>query len=170
MCNAQYGTESEKIIIEIKHERPSVLAPYVGEGPLRFHSEGSLVAFAEEIHLPDANPYYGHTMLDDVSYLVRRRSPFKTRIKLEKLSKFKDAKDYVKACAAALAFAHARSDLVLVKGEQFTEDHIRESINARTFRYEIARFAKQMARQVKKDWKVFLNAHEAGKFTFHDGD
>ncbi len=166
LSETKRGKETETLILEIKRERPSVLSPYVGQGPFFFASEGSRVAFAENIYLPGANPYYGYTLVDGLSYLVRERSPHKARIKLDKLKKFKDFQQYVKACGAALAFAHARSHRALAKGKPSSERQILQSVNSRTFDRDIGRFAMRMAAQVTTDWKSFKKAHKDGKFSF----
>ncbi len=166
LSEAKFGDRSEKLILEIKRQRPSVLAPYVSEGPFLFQSDGSRVAFAQEIQLPHANPYYGHTTLDKLSYLVRKKSPFKKRVKLGKLTKFKDFRDYVAACGTALAFAHARTDRAFEASEPSSEFRILQSVNPSTFASDIGHYATRMARHVTADWKIFLKAQVAGEFTF----
>ncbi len=155
--------DSQKMLLELKQERCSVLQPYVGNSPLLFSSEGSRVAFAEEIDLPRANPFYGYTSIDGTSYLVRERSPHKARVKLVKLTKPKKFQKYAEACGAALAYAHARSDQALGLGEPVAERQILQSVNERTFASDIGHFAVRMAEQVDRDWKSFLCTHAAGE-------
>lgn len=166
LTEATRGNRTERLILEIKRERPSVLAPYVPPGPFQFQSEGSRVAFAQETHLPNANPYYGYLSIDDMSYLVRERSPFKARVKLEKLTDLKDFREYVEACGAALAYSHARTDLAIAKRDHSSEAKILQSVNPKTFAVDVERFAMAMADRVSTDWKTFVKAHKAGKFTF----
>ncbi len=166
LVEATRNNNTEMIILEIKQERPSVLRPYVGDGPMLFSSEGARVAFAEEIHLPDANPYYGYTTFDNISYLVRKRSQHKKRVKLEKLTQFKDFRQYTEACGDALAHSHLRSNwIVSAKGQSATQRMLRP-INSGTFVADIAHFAEKMAEQATQDWKSFKQAFKAGKFTF----
>lgn len=157
--------EKNRVLLEIKYQRQSVMAPYVGDGPLLFPSNGYRVAFAEDIQLPDANPYYGHTTVDDKSCLVRKRSPYKARIKLKKLKRLKDLRNYVKACGKALAYAHARSDRI-VSGGQSTANRILHSVNQRTYPSDISHFASHTAEQVRRDWKTYETAHREGHFRF----
>jgi uncharacterized protein (DUF2252 family) len=170
LADATRAEQVETVILELKQERPSVLTPYVGGGPLMFSSDGARVTFAEDIHLPNANPYYGYTRLDDKSYLVRERSPYKERVKLDKLTTFKKFKQYTKACGTALALAHTRSDRAFDADEDAAERRILQSINPDTFAIDIGRFAVRMADQVTEDWKSFLKACEAGTFTFPEPD
>jgi uncharacterized protein (DUF2252 family) len=166
LVKATRANNTEMVILEIKQERCSVLSPYVGEGPLLFPSEGSRVAFAENIQLPNANPYYGYTNLAGISYLVRERSPHKRRVKLEKLNKYKDFKIYAQACGTALAYAHLRSNWVINSNGQSATQRILQSVNPDTFVVDMGRFAANMADRVTRDWQSFKQAFQAGKFTF----
>ena len=159
---------ASRLLLELKQERCSVLHPYVGDGPLLFFSEGARVMFAENVQLPHANPYYGYTLIDGNSYLVREKSPHKARVSLDKLNSRGKFRKYAEACAAALAFAHARSDRTMGMDESVAEQQILKSVNSRTFVFDVGRFAVRMARQVKKDWKSFVRAYETGKFDFGD--
>ncbi len=183
LVEAVHAGATCKLILEAKQERPSVLLPYVGKGhigrdygngvgghvannsPFLFASHGSRVAYAENVQLPNANPYYGYTSLYGISYLVRQRSPRKRGIKLAKLGGRREFKAYVDACGSALASAHARSDRV-VSRDDLAERRIWESIHRRTFAEKIAHFAIEMSRQVKSDWKMFRKSQAAGEFTF----
>lgn len=157
---------TELLILEIKQERPSVLTPYVPKGPLLFPSEGSRVAFAENIQLPKANHYYGYTTLFQIGYLVRERSPHKKSVKLKKLTKFKDFESYVQACGSALAFAHLRANLALNEEGPETNKRMLLSIDPDTFAGELAYFSITMANRVIQDWKSFKKAFLKGLFTF----
>lgn len=59
LAEVTHEEQSELMILEMKQMRPSVLAPYVCQHPLLFSSEGERVGYAENLHLPNANPYYG---------------------------------------------------------------------------------------------------------------
>lgn len=168
LADATRAGRPERLILEVKQQRPSVLKPYVEEwSPFLFASEGSRVAFAENALLPDANPYYGHTRLRSRSYLVRERSPHKKRVKLDKLTKFKTFDQYTRACGAALAYAHGRTDRAFEQRVQALEQRILNSINPDTFARDIGRFAVRMADQVTRDWEDFKQAHSEGSFTFN---
>lgn len=162
----QHGQE-ELVILEIKQERPSVVGPYFQGGPLTFASEGSRVAFAEQVQLPNANPFYGYTQLGAISYLVRKRSPHKKRVKLEKLDSYKAFKQYVEACGKTLAIAHMRShEVVNSPLDLHANERILQSINQDTFLTQIAGFAEKMAAQVEADWLGFKRAFEGEGFDF----
>lgn len=140
------------MILELKQERPSVLAPYAGKSPLLFGSEGARVAFAENIHLPNANPFYGFTDIGKTHYLVRKRSAFKSRVNILELDNYDVFNDYVKACGCALADAHLRANKVFY-GDKNAAKRILQSIEVKGFDKTIAHFAAKMAKQIRKDWK-----------------
>ena len=155
------------LILEIKQERPSVLAPYVGGSLLNFQSEGSRVAYAENINLPDANPYYGYTEIEGISYLVRERSPYKKRVALDTLKK-KSFLKYAEACGNALAIAHLQSDTILSQIYPNTAEAILDSIQPTTFSIDLSGFAANMASTVRQDWKYFKKAFRNGMFNFKE--
>jgi uncharacterized protein (DUF2252 family) len=157
---------AQLLILEIKQDRKSVLEPYLGEGLLLFPSEGSRVAYAEDIHLPHANPYYGYTQIRGHSFLVRKRSAYKNRLKISQLEKYKPFKKYVKACGQALALAHLQSDGLLMKVYPNFAEAILHSVSPDSFDTDISGFAVKMAAQVKRDWKYFQSAAQAGRFSF----
>lgn len=152
LAKVKHQKQQEIIILELKQERQSVLAPYAGENPLLFGSEGARVAFAENIHLPNANPYYGYTDIGKTHYLVRKRSPFKSRVNIIELDGYGDFKDYVQACGCALADAHLRANHALY-GKKNAARRILDSIEINGFDKSIAHFAVKMAKQVRRDWK-----------------
>ena len=153
-------------ILEIKQERPSVLAPYISKGLMLFPSQGSRVAFAEDIQLPDANPFYGYTALMGIDYLVRERSPYKKRIELHTLTNYKDFRKYAGACGTALAYAHLRSSQIVNPDNKNESQRILHSINEDTFEVNIAGFAQKMAKRVNQDWAYFCKAFDEGVFSF----
>ncbi len=161
LVEVEIEAETELMILEIKQERPSVLAPYIDIHPISFASEGERVAYAENVYLPNANPYYGFTDIGESHYLVRKRSPYKSRVNLIELDDYKAFKSYVKACGQVLADAHLRSNIELY-GEQDTAKLILQSVEKDGFDDVIAFFAIKMAKQVRRDWKSFLKYYKKG--------
>ncbi|MCI4669942.1 MAG: DUF2252 domain-containing protein [Bacteroidia bacterium] len=160
------GGKSEMLVLELKQERASVLSPYIGGGLLNFATEGSRVAYAENVHLPNANPWYGYTNIRELSYLVRKRSPHKMRVDLATLKKEDDFSSYAKACGKALAVAHLQVDTALIEVYSDIARSILHSINPESFSEDISNFAYKMAEQLRQDWKSFKKAHKQGKFNF----
>ena len=162
LVEGQRKKKSSLFILELKQERPSVLDPFVGNGLLTFSSHGSRVAYAESIHLPRANPFYGYTEIQGISYLVRKRSPFKRSVELRDLTKEKAFLSYVEACGETLALAHLQSDEVLQDVYSDIAASILHSIHPGTFSDDISGFAVKMADQVVLDWEAYREAHRQG--------
>jgi len=156
LVEMQIEKGKELMILEIKQERPSVLAPYIGELPVVFETEGARVAFAEHKHLPNANPYYGYTTIAKNPYLVRKRSPFKSRVNIIELDNIADFEAYIQACGSALADAHLRANIPL-RRQKSVSKRILKSIKTDDFDLEMAYFAMNMAKQVRRDYKAWKN-------------
>jgi uncharacterized protein (DUF2252 family) len=152
-----HDEQSELIILEMKQMRPSVLSPYVRQHPLLFSSEGERVGYAENLHLQNANPYYGYANLENITYLIRKRSAYKSRIKISKDADYKDFKTYVQACGNALAHAHLLSN-AKHHGQNNAAQAILNSIDEANFAKTTTAFAIKMAKQVVIDWESFCKA------------
>lgn len=119
---------------------------------------------AEDVHLADSNPFYGHVDVDGVDHLVRERSPFKARVDLAAFDG-DDLKSYAKGMAEALAMAHARSDADGGLRGDSMEGQILHAIDQQggkdAFVDVTVDRAQQDAQQVAADWATFkqLNAN-----------
>ena len=154
LAEVRHEEQSELIILEMKQMRPSVLSSYVYQHPLLFSSEGERVGYAENLHLQNANPYYGYTDLESLTYLVRKRSAYKSRIKISEHADYIDFKTYVQACGNALAHAHLLSN-VKHYGKNNAAQAILNSIDEANFAKTTTAFATKMAKQVVIDWQSF---------------
>lgn len=155
LAEVRHGEHTELMILEMKQMRQSVLSPYVYQHPLLFSSEGERVSYAENLHLQNANPYYGYTDLENLTYLVRKRSAYKSRIKISEHADYDDFKTYVQACGNALAHAHLLSNAQHY-GKNNAAQAILNSINVNNFTKTTSAFATKMAKQVIVDWKSFI--------------
>jgi uncharacterized protein (DUF2252 family) len=162
LVEGQIKKKSSLFILELKQERPSVLDPFVGNGLLTFSSHGSRVAYAENTHLPKANPFYGYTEVQGISYLVRKRSPFKRSVELKDLSNEKAFLSYVESCGKTLALAHLQSDEVLEDVYPDIAASILHTAHPGSFSDDISGFAVKMAEQVVRDWELYRDAHRKG--------
>ncbi len=156
----------DDVILEIKHERPSALKPHVTESPLSFRLEGARVADAHRVQLVGGDRLYGHTQLNDASYLVRERSPYKERIDLASLSE-KEFASYAKVCGATLAQAHARSDKDGGIGEGSAEKKILGSV-PKTYPQAIRAFTETASARITQDHAAFRLAYENGQLDVPD--
>lgn len=158
----------DNIILEMKHARTSALAGLTGQdidSPGKEKTEAGKIAAAHRVHLAGGDRFYGAATVDEQSFLVRERSPFKNDLDLEDLTAGKLRK-YARICGKALAQTHARSDsdTGIMKGD--AEKRILEAIEPRLLVADMIRFGEHSARRLKRDWKAFRKDHRLGAFTF----
>ena len=95
--------------------------------------------------------------------MSRERAPFRDDIDMDDLS-YKTWKKYAKACGAALAQAHARSD-DLGKLDYDVEPAILEAAHPRgLFIDDIVSFTEEAADRLKRDHEMFCDDHKHGAF------
>jgi uncharacterized protein (DUF2252 family) len=144
----------DDIVLELKQERPSALAPYVAASPLRFRSEGARVAAAEQLQLFHGDRYYGETTLDGRSYIVREKSAHKIKVELDELDP--DAlKAYAATMGRVVAQAHARADRDAGLGRKQVESRILKSTAIDRLSAEISAFGVSAADRTQKDHAAF---------------
>lgn len=162
------GDHTDDIILELKQTRRSVL---YGLTPAPDDSEDKAERTdkAHTVHLVGGDPYHGFVEMDDRSYLVRERSPFKDDIDVDDLDE-DEMQTYAAICGRTLAQAHARSDEDTGVMEGQAEIKILKSIHPELFREDVVRFAKAAAKRLKKDWKLFKKDHALGAFQFSGSD
>jgi uncharacterized protein (DUF2252 family) len=157
------GTDDH--ILELKRAKQSIVDSALNRRPheLRGFAPGHRIAAAHDIQLAAGDPTYGFTTIDGESFLVRERNPHKARVDLSKLSD-KELQSYAKACGAALALAHARSDADSGLGvDGSAEDRIRNSFKKGHLVDEMAAFADDMADRVEQDFKAVRKLMQDGE-------
>ncbi|HMQ53018.1 MAG TPA: DUF2252 family protein [Anaerolineae bacterium] len=164
----------DDIILEIKQARQSALHGLVPDrsngkkgsnGQRKNSKKAERIVEAHAVHLVGGDPYYGHATIDDISFLVRERSPYKHEIEVDDLSKA-ELKEYAEICGKVLAQTHARSDqdTGILEGE--AEKQILSSINLKVFTEDMVRFAHRAAKRIYKDHQLFQKDHSLGAFNF----
>ncbi|GAB5440145.1 MAG: DUF2252 domain-containing protein [Fuerstiella sp.] len=153
----------DDLILELKQARRSALAGLAPQSQYQEHGEADRVVNAQAVHLVGGDPFYGHATIDDQSFLVRERSPFKNDIDPEDLSK-KEWRSYAEICGRSLAQAHALADDSGAV-EQDIEPLILEAVGARElFTADICRFADNAIERIYQDHEFFVADHELGAF------
>lgn len=109
------------------------------------------------------DPFYGKAELNGQNFLVRERSPYKTEIDLDDLSKDEWC-EYARICGRSLAQAHALADdSGAVKGN--VEARILDAVGIRKlFVCDILNFADEMACRINKDHIAFVEDYKLGAF------
>lgn len=153
----------DDLILEFKQARRSALAGLAPKSQYEQHGEADRVVNAQAVHLVGGDPFYGHATIDEQSFLVRERSPFKNDIDLDDLSK-KQWKSYAEICGRSLAQAHALADDSGAV-EQDIEPLILEAVGEHElFINDICRFAEDAIERIYSDHKHFVADHRLGAF------
>lgn len=160
---------ADNIILEMKQSRRSALFGLVPELEKADDDEAERILQSHKIHLVGGDPYYGQVEIDDESFLVRERSPFKDDIDVDDLDK-DELKEYAHICGATLAQTHARSDEDTGIMDGDAEQRILSSVEPTVFCKDVVRFATVASKRLKRDHKAFKHDHKLGAFNFlHQG-
>jgi uncharacterized protein (DUF2252 family) len=155
----------DDLILELKQARRSALHGLVPTAEKSPASEAARIVRSHEIHLVGGDVFYGQVRIDDQSFLVRERSPYKDEIDIDDLDE-EELRAYAHICGKTLAQTHARSDEDTGIMEGNAEEAILASINHRAFAKDIARFAHAAAKRLRRDYKAFKQDHKLGIFQF----
>ncbi|MEM8963410.1 MAG: DUF2252 family protein [Acidobacteriota bacterium] len=155
----------DDVILEMKQARDSALLGLTP--PIEHESAATQIVTAHDVHLAGGDPYYGHTELGNVSYLVRERSPYKDSIDLEDLDR-DNFLSYAKICGRVLAQAHARADRDGGLTGENVELRILRSVHRGAFPHDMSRFAEAAARRTRHDWRAFCDDYGHGVFFVDD--
>lgn len=155
----------DDIILELKQARRSALHGLIGYEGKAAKGEAERIVESHEIHLVGGDPYYGQVKIDEQSFLVRERSPYKDEIDVDDLDQEKLC-EYAGICGQVLAQTHARSDEDTGIMEGNAETRILSTIDPEVFCEDIVRFAHMATKRIKRDYKSFQQDHELGVFQF----
>lgn len=154
---------ADDLIMEFKHSRHSALEGLTPGDTRQASGKAERIVWAQQIHLVGGDPYYGYTTLDQQSFMVRERSPYKNNIDTDTLN-YDELKTYANICGKTLAQIHARSDADTGVSEHCAEQQILASIDPASFPGDIARFAETGARRLLADYEAFKKDHRRGVF------
>lgn len=156
---------TDDIVLELKQARQSALHGLVPESSITSEGKADRIVQSHDIHLVAGDPYYGMATIDDQSFLVRERSPFKDDIDVDDLD-YGELKTYASICGKTLSQTHARSDEDTGVMEGDAEKRILSTIQPELFIADVTRFAKAAAKRIYRDHKLFKQDHALGAFTF----
>ena len=159
---------SDCVVLEMKQARRSALYGLVPDSDFEEAEKAEQVVMAHQIHLAGGDPFYGRAVIDDESFVVRERSPFKDDLDVEDLSA-SELKTYAAICGRALAQPHARSDEDTGIMDGDAEKRILQSIQADVFCDDVIDFAEHASKRIYADYALFRRDHALGVFQFlHD--
>jgi uncharacterized protein (DUF2252 family) len=153
------------VILEMKQARRSALYGLVPANDFEDADKAQQIVMAHQVHLVGGDPFYGQAMIDDESFLVRERSPFKDDIDIDDLDQ-DGLQAYATICGRALAQPHARSDADTGIMEGDAEKRILQSIDPKVFCDDIVDFAESASKRIYADYALFLRDHALGVFRF----
>lgn len=152
----------DDIIIEVKEVRapvPAYFMPYNESFWTYFGHQGKRVIITQQAMHHEADPYLGYLTIDDRDFYVRERSPYKKRLKVDKLTGTEDLMPVLDCMGRITAKLHARADADMEHGlmSYHSEDEINLAIGPDTdaFCDYIANWAISYAHQVEEDYALF---------------
>lgn len=154
---------TDDYILEMKQARRSALAGLAPPSQYQEDGEADRVVNAQAVHLVGGDPFYGKVEINERSFLVRERSPYKHEIDLSDLSK-DEWYEYALICGRSLAQAHALTDdSGAVKGD--IEPRILDAVgNQKLFICDILDFALEAACRLYRDHTTFASDYKLGAY------
>ncbi|MCX7920788.1 MAG: DUF2252 domain-containing protein [Clostridia bacterium] len=101
------------VVLEIKEVRapvPSYFLPHNEEFWKEFNHQGKRVITTQKAMHHSADSFLGYLTIDDKEFYVRERSPYKKRLKLEKIGYYSEFLSVIDIMAKVTAKAHSRAD------------------------------------------------------------
>ncbi|RIX60311.1 DUF2252 domain-containing protein [Paenibacillus nanensis] len=158
----------DDIIIEIKEVRapvPVYFMPYNDAFWEQFAHQGKRVITTQQAMHHEADPYLGYLTLNGRHFYARERSPYKKKLKPQKLRELKDWVRTAECMGQITAKLHARADADVDGGllDYHSEDEIVRAIGKDTdaFCEYVANRALSYSQQVAEDYLQFKEWSEA---------
>ncbi|HZG87636.1 DUF2252 domain-containing protein [Paenibacillus sp.] len=154
----------DDIILEVKEVRapvPAYFVPYHERFWALYEHHGQRVAATQRAMQHEADPFLGWLTIDDRHFYVRERSPFKKRLKADKIGAHDDLITTLKQMGRITAKIHSRADNDLREGEGIIDYHAEHEIWAamgsdpNAFAATIAAWSIGYRSQVHEDYDIF---------------
>ncbi|WP_397379365.1 DUF2252 domain-containing protein [Paenibacillus sp. YYML68] len=163
LIEGEGGEQSpEDRVIEVKEVRipvPAYFMPYHEPFWERFAHQGKRVTVTQQMMHHEADPFLGYLSMGDRQFYVRERSPYKKKLKLEKLAGAEELVEVLDCMGRITAKLHARADADMAHSliEYHSEDEIAKAIgeDEQSFSAFVARWASAYAYQVEADYELF---------------
>lgn len=157
----------DDIILEMKEARYSVLdslLPSHDEFHEQFPHPGEQVVISQRAMHHQSDPFLGIMSIDEKTYYVRERSPYKSKLTLKHIKDEDDFLSALKIMGKLTAKIHARADADIEQGlfAYHSEEMIMASIeqNRQEWYQLLTTFAMDYANKVKEDYAIFLVMQE----------
>ncbi|WP_309118387.1 DUF2252 family protein [Paenibacillus sp.] len=155
---------TDDIVLEAKEVRapvPAYFLPYSEPFWERYAHHGRRVAATQRAMQHAADPFLGWFTIADRHFYVRERSPFKKRLKLEKIRTHDDLLTTLKLMGRITAKIHSRADNELRDREGILDYHAEAEIaeamgpDPDKFADTLSLWAMNYAAQVHEDYGIF---------------
>jgi len=155
---------ADDIVLEAKEVRapvPAYFLPYSEPFWARYAHHGRRVAATQRAMHHEADPFLGWFSIADRHFYVRERSPFKKRLKLDKIHTHDDLLTTLKQMGRITAKIHSRADNELREGEGILDYHAEREIadamgpDPDKFADTLSLWAMNYAAQVHEDYEIF---------------
>ncbi|MCZ8522161.1 MULTISPECIES: DUF2252 domain-containing protein [Paenibacillus] len=153
----------DDIVLEVKEVRTPVPAYFVKHNEAFWKNmghQGKRVILTQQAMHHEADPYLGYLTLDGRDFYVRERSPYKKRLKTDRLEGADELHEVLQTMGRITAKLHARADADMDHGLMgyHSEDEIDRAIGGdkAAFCDYIAQWAIAYAYQVEEDYVLFL--------------
>jgi len=152
---------TDDLVLEMKEVRTSIPAYFLPYSDVFWkkhaHQGERVVATQKAMHQLE-DPYLGYVTIDDKHFYIRERSPYKKKVKADKLVTLKDYDQTLKTMGRVTAKIHARADADIesVLLTHHSEVEIIKAIgNVDQFVRHITYAAVNYKEQVKYDYTLF---------------
>ncbi|MGO1949102.1 MAG: DUF2252 family protein [Mycobacteriaceae bacterium] len=160
----------EKVIIEFKLSRNSMLEGLVTENPDSSLSHADRTAMAFRAFVEDGDPLYGSASIGELSFLARERSPMKVNVDAGTFD-YRELRAYARICGVQTAHLHARGD-VAIRGTAGGEDtdrspameEISRQVHATVFEADCLEFVDETVQRILDDHRLFREDLDRGAF------
>ncbi|MFD2673230.1 DUF2252 domain-containing protein [Marinicrinis sediminis] len=154
----------DDVILEMKEVRapiPAFLLPHNESFWEQFLHQGARVITTQKAMHHEADAYLGYTSLADRHFYIRERSPYKKRVKADRIKHFKGFTKTLHWMGKITAKIHARADADLAHGllDYHSEDEILKAIgdDVNSFYRRISLWSRTYASQIHEDYDIFCD-------------
>lgn len=163
MIEGPLADGSDDVLLEFKQARRSALAGLAPPSDYVLDGNAERISHAQGVHLVRGDRFYGAVEMDDLSFMVRERAPFRDDIDLDDLSK-KQWRTYARICGGALAHSHALSDEAGLVDHDIEPDILAAMGPDELFVQDLVEFAMETADRVARDHAHYRADYEMGAF------
>ena len=155
------GSPGENFILDVKEARASALQPYLRIPQPGWASHADRIAAIQKRFQGMSPALLATAKMENKTYLVKELQPFEDRVNLADLAgKPRAARNLVTTMAEIVAWGELRS---AGRSGSASPDELIAFGEKAALKTDLLNCAQQYARQVRKDFKIFVGAYETGK-------